>query len=326
MLRVQALALVVCSIVSAGLRGDEPTSAETPVFSGPQVGESLPSLTIQGVLGEHDGKTIDLVAEADGGPLLIVFFHELTRPGFALTRAVTNYAATRKTQGMTTSVVFLGDDATERIKWAGQNRHLFSDQVIYGVSPDGGEGPGAYGLNRNVTLTIVVANEGKVTANFALVQPQLQADGPGILKAIVAVSGGGEVPSVDELEPRYARGENMRGNVNRPNMDATGERAEADPKLSTMLRAVINKQAGSEQVRKAAASIEAYVAENESARRELARIVTTVVNSGKIENYGTATAQEILRQWLSKYGEPKPATGDADQDDADQDDEKKDEA
>ena len=55
---------------------------------------------------------------------------------------------------------------------------------------EGKEGPGSYGLNRNVTLTILVGKEGKVTANFALVQPSTQADLPKILEEVAKVAGG----------------------------------------------------------------------------------------------------------------------------------------
>ena len=278
MFRVLSLALIVLLPTSPNLHGED------PVFSGPQVGEQLPSFPMLGLFAEQEGKPIDLLKEADGGPIMIVFFHELTRPGFGLMRAVTNFAGERTAQGLKVGVVFLTDDATETTKWAGNVQRMFSDKVTYGVSPDGKEGPGAYGLNRNVTLTILVGNEGKVTANFALVQPQLSADGPAILNAIAAVTGGGEIPSVDELDSRYAARMNMqRGDAGRE-MAQQGGRGQSDPRLGSMLRAVINKQASDEAVKEAAAKVEAYIAENQSARMELKRIVNTVLNSGKIEN------------------------------------------
>lgn len=292
MLRVLSIALMAWLPISI-------TRAEDPVFSGPQAGESLPPLQVIGLTGDWEGKSFDLVKEVDGGPVLIVFFHERTRPGFGLMRAITNFASERTAQGMTVAVVFLTDDVTETTKWAGNVRQHFVEKVIYSVSPDGPEGPGAYGLNRNVILTILVGDDGKVTKNFALVQPQLQADGPAILKAIAEVSGGGEIPTVEQLETRYAPGGRQMQRQMRER-DAGGQRGPSDPRLASMLREVINKEASDEQVRAAAAKLEAYIAENGAARRELARIVTTVVNSGKIENYGTGTAQAFLRQWKEK--------------------------
>jgi hypothetical protein len=277
--------------------------AEDPIFSGPQAGETLPPLQVLGLTGDWEGKSFDLVKEVDGGPVLVVFFHERTRPGFRLMQDITKFASERTVQGMTVAVVFLTDDVTETTKWSANVRQHFFDEVIYTVSPDGQEGPGAYGLNRNVTLTILVGDDGKVTKNFALVQPQSQADGPAILKAVAAVSGGGEIPTMDELEAGYARGgQRMQRPMRQRN--ASGQRGPSDPKLASMLREVISKQASDEQVRGAAAKVEAYITQNDGARRELARIVTTVVDSGKIENYGTRTAQEILRQWKAKLAEP----------------------
>ena len=100
---------------------------------------------------------------------------------------------------MPVGVVFLSEDKTETIQWASNVQRLFSDGVIYAVSPDGIAGPGAFGLNRNVTMTVLVCDKGKVVSNFALLQPQLQADGPAMIDAIVKVSGGGEVPSLESI-------------------------------------------------------------------------------------------------------------------------------
>ena len=186
--------------------------AETVVFSGPQVGEILPSFHIElvsGPTGEtHHGESatksgrVDPVKAADNGPVLLVFFHELTRPGFSLIRSVSRFATTRTDQGLESTVIFLTDDTTATRQWTSQVNRYFVDGVNYAISEDGPEGPGAYGLNRNVTLTILVGNKGRVTDNFALVQPQLQADGPEILKAIAKITGGGEIPDVAKLNPQ----------------------------------------------------------------------------------------------------------------------------
>ena len=288
---------------------------EDEVFSGPQVGEKLPGLQVQ-VLASKSGdrsevqesqsEVCDPVADAGDGPVMLVFLHELTRPGFGLARAVANFAAERSEQKIKTSVIFLTDDLTATRKRASGISQHFSADVTYGISPDGKEGPGAYGLNRNVTLTVLVGDEGKVTENFALVQPQLQADGPKILEAIVAVTGGGDVPDVADLAPSYARrmqAERMqqagrgRGAEGR---DASGRGAQ-DARLTSLLRSVINKQATPEEVQSAAKKVEAYVEENAAAKKELARIVHTVVNSGRISNYGSVTAQQVLRRWMKGY-------------------------
>jgi hypothetical protein len=273
-------------------------NAQETVFSGPQVGEKLVPFKAQGAIGELAGKEFDVVGEADGKPLLLIFFHARTRPAFGLTKAVTEFAATKAKTGLQCCVIFLTDDLTETQKWMGIVNRQLTKGVRYGISLDGLDGPGAYGLNRNVTLTVLVGKEGKVTANFALVQPQLQADGPKILQAIMDVTGGGKAPAIEELV-----GDQTSARQRMANRPAAGGR-QGDPKLTGLLRAVIDKQATAEQVAEAAAKVEAYVDENDFARKEIGRIATTIVNSDKITNYGTPAAQDMLRAWRKKYGEP----------------------
>lgn len=273
------------------------TSADDPVFSGPQIGETFPRFQAKGVFGDLAGNEFDLIERADGKPVVLIFVHTLTRPAFGLTNTIMKYAATRSNDGLQCGVVFLTEDSTKTESWMRLVKDRFPEGVSYGISTDGIEGPGSYGLNRNMTLTVLVGKEGKVTANFALVQPSLQADGPNILKAIVDVTGGGKVPTIEEIGGgQYARaaGKNMRGKNIRG--------MEKDSKLAALLRAVINKQASEDDVKKAAAEVEKYVSENPDARREIGRISNTIVNSGKLPNYGTEAAQKTLRQWAKKYG------------------------
>jgi hypothetical protein len=289
---------------------DVEQQASDPVFSGPQVGEALPAFKVTSLSGESEGRSFDPVADAKDQSIMLVFMHERTRPGFGLMRAVTNFAAEKKTKGMNVAVVFLTDDATETAKWSKNVQRMFSEDVKYGMSMEGKEGPGSYGLNRNVIVTVLVGKQGKVTGNFALVQPQLQVDGPKILKSIAAVSGGGKIPTMAELEPRYAgRSRMTRGQKNsNPAKDAGN--ALRDPKLTALLRGVINKQASAEEVRQAATKVDEYVAENEMAKKELARIASTVVNSGRLNNYGTPEAQKVLQNWSQKYGVQRGAKRD----------------
>lgn len=283
------LILLVLAVVSCCLQNGR---ADDPVFSGPQIGEKLSPFEAKGVFGELDGKKFDLINRAGKKSVALIFVHARTRPAFGLTNLVMKFAATRTKAGLESGVIFLTEDPTATEAWMRQVERHFPKGVAYGLSTDGPEGPGAYGLNRNVTLTVLVGKEGKATANFALVQPSIQADGPKILKAIVDVTGGGEVPSIDELAgPRY------RGQVKQADPPR-----KTDSKLTGLLRSVINKQASEDDVSKAATEIEKYVEKNEAARKELGRIASTVVNSGKLDNYGTEAAQKKLKEWEKKYG------------------------
>ncbi len=280
-----AILLLACPLV---------TLANDPAFSGPQAGETLPPFQAKGVFGDLAGKEFDLITRADGKPVALIFVHARTRPAFGLTNRIMEYAASKSKNGLESGVIFLTEDPTSTSQWMRRVEQHLAEGVTHGISTDGVEGPGSYGLNRNVTLTVLIGKEGKVTANFALVQPSLQADGPKILKAIVEATGGGKVPTIAEL------GGGRYENQARRKMQVKQD----DPMLTALLRAVINKQASEEDVKKAAAAVEQYVSENEKARRELGRIVHTVVNSSRFSNYGTDAAQKILRRWAKKYDDP----------------------
>ena len=224
-------------VLLLGLMLSSVTLGQEPVFSGPQVGEKLPPLPIKGLVGEWEGKRLDALEEIGDRPALIVFFHTLTRPAFGMTRGLVQFAASKQAAGMQTVVVFLTNDPTKTERWSEILPRQMPPGAIYGMSLEGIEGPGAYGLNRNVTLTILVAHEGKVTANAALAQPQLQADGPQIVQAIVDATGGGPVPAMSELEkgamgmaPQRAGARGVGGRTpQRPEAAAAAPPAAAEP-------------------------------------------------------------------------------------------------
>lgn len=261
-------------------------TAQDKVFSGPQAGEKLPAFKVRGVFDDAAGKDFDFVTQAKGKPIVLVFVHDFNRPSASMTRVLMEYAATRAKDGLVSGVVWLTDDATEAEATLKRSRHALP-KVPLGISPDGKEGPGSYGLNRGMTLTILVGKEGKVTANFALVQPSIQADLPKVLEAIVKVAGG-KAPKLEDL-PGVK--EMLRPATKGP-----------DAKLTGLLRALIQKTAKAEDVDATAKSIEEYVKTDEAARKEIGRIAKTIVEGGKLENYGTEKAQEYLRKWAKAYG------------------------
>jgi hypothetical protein len=281
-------------------------SADDAIFSGPQVGEPLPAFTVRGVLGDDAGKDLDFVTQADGKPIVLVFVHGMTRPSIGLVRTLTAYTSERPTSELVTGVVWLDDDATEAENTIKRVKHALAPKAPIGISLDGQEGPGSYGLNRNVMLTILVGKEGKTTANFALVQPSLASDLPKILEEVVRVAGG-QVPKLSDLPgaAQMMRAENGRG-----------EAAGPDAKLRSLLRPVIQKTASQEDVDKAAKELEQYVANNDTARIEVGRIANRIVNAGVLGNYGTAHAQDYLKKWAQEYGKEGDQAAPTEQPDA----------
>jgi hypothetical protein len=288
-MRAVIFPIVLLAVAHASSLADAETATEqAAVFSGPQPGEKLPPLPVRGVFDDDAGKELDFVGAADGKPIVVVFVHQLDRPTIGMARALTTYSLQRAKDGLTTGIIWLDDDATEAENTLKRIRHALPRGVPIGLSTDGKEGPGSYGLNRNVALTILVGNQGKVTANFALVQPSIQADLPKVFDEIVRLIGG-KVPDVTEFAgPREA----MR----------RAAAAEPDPRLRGLIRPVIQLDATEEEVDQAAANVEAFLADNEMAQKDVGRISRTIVNSGKLANYGTPRAQEYLRKWAERYG------------------------
>ena len=262
-------------------------SAADPVFSGPQVGEKLVPFKVKGVLGDLKEKELDFVTDADGKPIVILFVHKLTRPSAAMTRALMNYVASRKKDGLHGGVAWLANDLTEAEATINRAKHALPKSTPIGLSKDGIEGPGAYGLNRDVTLTILVGEKNKVTANFALVQPSTQADLPKIVKSVVELVGG-KVPTLAQL------GVQMR----RPGAMRTKLKPEAEGKL----RSLIQKSNSEEQTTKIAGELEDLFKKERSTATAIASIANRIINAGVLKRYGTPKAQEYLKKWAKEYG------------------------
>lgn len=301
MLRPLIYSLALVMGLGQGVWGQEAEESAATVFSGPQAGEKLAPLKVKGVYGEQAGKSWDVLEKNGDGPKLLIFLHERSRPAFGLTRALMTYVSKRKDDKLTGAVIWLTADPTETENWLKLVQKYFpkTDRLPVVYSPDGIEGPGAYGLNRNVAMTILVADKGKVTENFALVQPSLQADLPKILKAAVAVAGG-EMPKLADLQPQAMR-------ARQPERGAMP----TDEKLTGLLRQFIQKDATEEQVKKLAEEIETYIKDKPQVQTQLGTIISRIEKANKLSNYGTETAQEHLRQWGKKYGpktEPRERT------------------
>ncbi len=282
--------LLVCCLLTLST---SMAAAEDPVFSGPQVGETLAPLKMIGVYDQSAGKEIDPVSVADGKPTLMVFVHKLTRPGFALTRAITNYAESQSKHGAIAGIVWLDDDRAKAEEYLVRARKSLNLKVPVGISVDGGEGPGAYGLNRNVELTILVAKDNKVTANFALIQPSVTeaARIAGELAKLI------EQPPPDQkqMEQLAYPGAMMRSRTARSNASAS--------ELRNLMRRVI--AAGSDQAALATAvkQIEDWVADDKQRQAALGQMAAAAMERGA----GSEAAQKQIKTWKEKFSEKEPA-------------------
>lgn len=206
---------------------------DDPVFSGPQPGEKLPPFQLLGVYDDHAGKPFDPIAQADGNPTLLVFVHKLTRPGLGLARGLTHYAKSLNEPKSYAAIVWLDDDKPKAEEYLNRARKSLNIEVPLGISVDGGEGPGAYGLNRNVELTILVAKDNQVVANFALVQPSM-SDGVKIAGEF-AKTLDKQPPTAEELQKIAfpGRAMNMRNRPPQRTRGAQGDRGQGRPNRGT---------------------------------------------------------------------------------------------
>jgi hypothetical protein len=157
--------------------------ADDPIFSGPQVGEKLTSFKATAFSGPQAGNEVELPGASGDKPTVLLFVHEITRPALQLIRPVDHYGAKWAELGLTARIVWLAADPAEAERFLERAKNSLNLKTPVVIAHGGAEGPGNYGLNRNVTLTILVANEGKVVANFAIVQPN-ETDAPRVLAAV----------------------------------------------------------------------------------------------------------------------------------------------
>jgi hypothetical protein len=303
---LRSLSLVAVSVLSIQIGFSQERRAQTKSlpsenkeFSGPQVGEKLVPFKVRGVLDNEAGKELDFVTQSAGKPIVLIFVHDVNRQSISMTRVLSQYTMSRAKDGLTTGIVWLHEDATEAESTIKRVRHGLAPtsqsptgkgptQASIGISLEGKEGPGSYGLNRNVMLTILVGKDNKVTANFALVQPSLQADLPKILESVVQVVGG-KAPKLEELE---GMSEMMQNRAASPAETLN---------LRPLLAPLINKNATVEQVDQAAKAIQEKAESDRATRAEVARIANTIIDAGKLEDYGTPAAREYLRRWAKEF-------------------------
>jgi hypothetical protein len=196
-------------------------AAADPTFSGPQPGEKTTGFKVIEIGGGTDGTERDPVHENAGAPTALVFVHAVERSLVPLLRVIEQYGVERR-ERIKTEVIFLAADrrsGEERVRAVNGSLKL---RARVGLSLDGAEGPGNFGLNKECMMTIVTAKDNVVTANFALVQPGI-ADAPKVIAALAKTCGDAEPPSLEALiamQPGNARSRGgMTETAKRPPLD-----------------------------------------------------------------------------------------------------------
>jgi hypothetical protein len=255
--------------------GQSKVSDGKSIYSGPQPGEKLPPLKLRIVIGEKAGEMIDIVSAAPGQPTFLVFMNEWNEQVAELMRVVTLYAEQRGNPQLVSAVVWLTSDPNDLIPRLERARPNMPRNTPVGCSLDGPEGPGTYGLNRHVQMTILVADRNVVTANFALVQPSVNGDAVDVLRALVQVIGG-QPPTLAEV--LMARERQI---------------------VTTWIELMVDKSASDERVEQLATLLESFVKSRPDAKRTLGLRSSEIVKGVRFNDHVKAIG--YLQKWASDY-------------------------
>lgn len=280
-------------------------AADAP-FSGPQPGEKTTAFKVLAIAGKGAGTERTPLQEHAGAPTAWVFVHGIERSLVPLLRAIDSYGAAN-TNRLRTELVFLHADrlgGEQRIKAAAGSLRL---QSPVGLSTDGAEGPGNYGLNKDCLMTIVAARDNVVATNFALVQPGI-ADAPRVIAALAKLCGDTNPPTAEVLlasanpgrmNPDGSRTDRMArpGGTNNPTgKDPFPGAVPTDAQLQTLLRRFIRPTNDKATVDAILAEVKTHIGSDPDLRRQAADGWTRVLHFG--DRYGTEYSRQVGAEFL----------------------------
>lgn len=288
------LPIIVCVIAT------RLSPAADPVFSGPQPGEKTTGFKVIAIGGPADAAERDPIKDHEGAPTALIFIHVVERSLVPLLRVMDEYGALRKDR-IKTEVIFLNADrisGEQKVRAVSSSLKLRSPA---GMSPDGAEGPGNYGLNKECMMTIVTAKDNVVVSNFALVQPGI-ADAPAVIAALAKTCGDESPPTMDSLTPKPPAGAMMkRGETaDKPKENFPGA-VPTDEVLVGYLRQFIRQTTDDAQVDKVLADVKAHIKGNADLTKQAVDGWTRVLH---FEKYGTPYARKVGKEFLDQLKQP----------------------
>lgn len=288
--------LLMRSLIAAIALNLAPVHAADPIFSGPQTGEAATVFKVVNLTGEERDKERQVSADA---VTALVFVQGIERSLVPLLHVVDQYGASRKDR-MKTEVIFLFPDrlaGEQRGKAVSSSLKL---QSKVSLSLDGIEGPGNYGLNKGCLMTILVTKDGKVTDNFALVQPGI-SDAPKVVEALARACGDTSPPSIEELSGRPTPPDGAERPMRRAgakNQDPFPGAVPTDEKLVGLLRQFIRPTNDDATVDKVLQDVRAHIMGNADLKKQAIDGWTRVLHFG--DRYGTEHARKVGRDFLEE--------------------------
>jgi hypothetical protein len=234
------------------------------VTSGPRVGDKLGDFKAVGVFGAQADKEFQLLKETQGKPTLVIFVQKITRPALQFLRPVDDYAA--KEEKLSTHIVWItGDkgDKDETKAFLERAKNSLNLQTNVSICLEGKDGPPAYGLNDMAAITVLVAKEGKVVANFAYADPNSTVAREVIVATAKAL--GKEPPKVDEA-PKS--------------------------ELAPLLRRMIQKDIDEAGVNRVVAALKKWAGDDAAKRKELQAACQRILRG----DLGNETARAALKK------------------------------
>jgi hypothetical protein len=271
-------------------------AADAP-FSGPQPGEKTTPFKVLAIAGQSAGGERSPITDNAGAPTALVFVHGVERSLVPLLRSIDTYGASNSAR-LRTEMVFLHADrlsGEQRIKAASGSLRLKSP---VGLSLDGAEGPGNYGLNKDCLMTVVAARDNVVVTNFALVQPGI-ADAPRIIAALATLCGDTNPPSAEVLLAAANPGRMTpeRPRTNGPaGKDPFPGAVPTDERLQGLLRRFIRPTTDNATADAILAEVKEYIGKNPELRKQAADGWTRVLHFG--DRYGTEYSRKIGTEFL----------------------------
>ena len=300
---------ITLSFILAFLSSALPTPAAEPVFSGPQSGETTTPFRTVPFATPSEAAERDPITEHAGAPTALVFVHGIERSLVPLLRVIDEYGALRKSS-LKTEIIFLAADrlaGEQRARAATKSLRL---QSRVGLSLDGAEGPGNYGLNKDCLMTIVTARSNRVTANFALVQPGI-ADAPKVVAALAQTCGDTNPPAIADLNPRPAArtaarpDESMRRQESpKPSQDPFPGAVPTDDQLQFLLRRFIRATNDTATTDRILADVQAHIREKPDLKKQAIDGWTRVLHFG--DRYGNEYSRKVGRAFLESLQKAGP--------------------
>lgn len=177
------------------------------VQSGLVEGDEVPPFKVVVATGPDADKDLEYLSskEFKDKPVLLVYVHRMTRPGFRLLRVLDRYGQHRKDDGLKVMIVRLTDDVEKAVSHSKLMESDYGFKCRWTVSLDGPAGPPNHGLTDRAELTILLLDkEHKVVHNTARGDPQ-QRDFEPVRKAIDKLLGTPKKPFEPENRRRAQR-------------------------------------------------------------------------------------------------------------------------